>query len=57
MKRIVYSVLAALGVCALAWLMGYDFDERGGQAVGTALAAIGVAGFIYSCPLWDKEPK
>lgn len=43
MKRTFITLAAMFFVVFLAWVAGYDFDERGGKALGVAMA-VAVAG-------------
>lgn len=54
MKRWIASIAAALVVCGLAWLGGFDFNERGVDALFVAGFALYVAGFTYFFPSWSK---
>lgn len=53
MKRIVVSLLVSALVPALAWIGGFDFDERGFIALFVCLYAIGAFVFTYAWPGWD----
>lgn len=39
------------------WLGGYDFNERGAQAVGVMVMAIGLFLAGVTCPLFDGDTK
>ena len=55
MKRIIWTIAAALVTCALAWLGGFNFDTRGPNAAALAAAAIFFAGAAWFWPgLSDK---
>lgn len=52
MKRILWSAAVIPLVCGVAWLFGFDFNERGTNAGFVALWSIMLAIFVYACPLW-----
>lgn len=54
MKRLVASVCIALIIPALAWLAGFDFNERGVSALFTAVGASFTFVAAYSYPFWPK---
>lgn len=55
MKRLLASIAAALVVCALAWIGGFDFNERGFDALFVAFYALLAAGLTYICPIWSNH--
>lgn len=56
MKRIACSIFAGLAVCAMAWIGGFDFNERGFIAFFVAYVSACAALMTYWFPNW-KEPK
>lgn len=54
MKRALASIVAALWVCGLAWIAGFDFNERGFDALFVAGVAVVVGVFTYLIPIWSK---
>ena len=46
------SLLSAVIVCVIAWIGGFDFNERGGPAALVTISALFVFGWIYFCPIW-----
>ena len=55
MKRLAASLGAALTVCFLFWVSGFDFDERGFFAFLCAWCSLGAGAMVYVCPLWEEE--
>ena len=51
LKRLSISLTIASMSPAFAWLGGYDFDERGVNAVTVAILFVFLFGFTYTCPL------
>lgn len=52
-KRVVAFAASMATFAGLAWLCGYDFDQRSpGVAIG-ALFAICVSAWVAACPLID----
>jgi hypothetical protein len=47
MKPIIAALVAALTVCLLAWLLGFDFDKRGLAAFTVAIYALFFAIVVY----------
>lgn len=47
MKRLACGVGAALAFCGIAWLFGFDFDERGTNAGFVALYCLIFGGAAY----------
>lgn len=54
MKRILCSIGAGLIACLLAWLSGFDFNERGVDTLFVAIYALIFAGFAYAYPGWEE---
>lgn len=54
MKRIICTIAAVALVSALAWVGGFDFNERGEAAVIVSMFAVFAAAFVYGYPGWDK---
>lgn len=54
MKRITCSIAAAGLVCLLAWLSGFDFNERGGTALLVAYLTLVTGGATYFFPGWTE---
>jgi hypothetical protein len=54
-KRLTATILSAIGVCVMAWIAGFDFDERGATAFFVAAFAIVFPIFVYTCPLWSNR--
>lgn len=52
MKRVICALLAASIVCGLAWLWGFDFNERGDTAIVVAYLALAASGVVYFFPGW-----
>ena len=55
MKRILASLLAGLIVLVLAWLAGYDFNERGSKAFTCGIVVLMAIGMVYSYPGWKEK--
>jgi len=56
MKRISAFVVACAMLALLAWIAGYDFDQRGPLvAVWTAFAGC-IAALFSALPCFDGEP-
>lgn len=53
-KRIAYSLIAAAMAPLFAWLIGYDFNERGVGAALTFSFTLFMGLMVYVCPLWDS---
>ena len=56
MKRIACSIFAGLAVCAMAWICGFDFNERGFTAFFVAYVSACAALMTYLFPNW-RGPK
>lgn len=52
MKRVLASIAVALVVCFMSWAAGFDFNERGLDALMTAYVALCAAGLTYIA--WSK---
>ena len=55
MKRVLVSLASAMIVPIGFWLAGWDFNERGGQALFCYVFTVLIAGIIYSYPGWDEK--
>lgn len=53
MKRLACSICAALTVCLLSWLGGFDFNERGGAALLVGYFSLGAGVLTYLIPGWE----
>ena len=51
-KRIAYTLLCPAIVCLMAWLAGYNFDERGYTAFLVFYVSLGAALFVWWSPSW-----
>lgn len=54
-KRRVFAALAAVAVvCAMAWIAGFDFNERGAAAFAVAFIAVMYGALAASYPFKDR---
>jgi hypothetical protein len=54
------TLLAIAGIVfaiVACWLGGFDFNERGGKAMGCLLLAAFLGGMGFACPLFDRDLK
>lgn len=54
-KRVLTSLLAGAVVCGMAWIGGFDFNERGDKALITTLFALWVSVMVYAYPGWSER--
>jgi len=55
MKRIAWTIGLAALVPVMAWLLGFDFNERGLAAFLTACMTLAAALMTYTCPIWRDD--
>jgi hypothetical protein len=55
MKRLAFSILAALMVPLAFWIGGMEIDQRGVAQVHAFILALLVGGVTYSFPGWDDK--
>lgn len=55
MKRILCSLIPIPVVVALAWLAGYDFDQRNWGVAYIAFITFAACGLVYISPEWRDE--
>ena len=55
MKRIIWTIAAALVPCALAWLGGFDFNVRGSNTAALGLSILLAAVWAWLWPWWGDE--
>jgi hypothetical protein len=53
MKRILVSLLAGCGALFLAWVGGFNFNERGAAAFWSTVFTIFVVLSVYMAPIWE----
>lgn len=53
--RIAAAIIFPIISMSAAWISGFDFNERGEDALFVFLIAISSLFFGASCPLFDKE--
>ena len=56
MKKYGYAGLAAAIVLFMAWVAGYDFDERGAEALLIAWLAFSASGFAFMLGRLEELP-
>lgn len=52
-KRIAVSCLCVVFVPIGAWVAGFDFNERGFEALFIYFFCLSVFAFVFICPYWD----
>jgi hypothetical protein len=53
LPRVLCSIACGLVSPIMAWCAGYDFDERGMNALFTFIGFTFLAGACYTFPGWD----
>lgn len=54
-RRVIAAVATAAAICALAWLHGFDFNERGTEALVVAYLSVWFGGLAAAYPFKDRK--
>lgn len=53
-RLIVSALIGIFLACGIAWLSGFNFDQRGPVAVGVAIGSAIIFFVAVICPAWDQ---